>query len=220
MPPAKNTLIALLISAGVGLAGAIPFAILGLIFGGADVARDIYILEALILGSWLPLKTIIDTQVKGQSTFRIPDIRLNSLSVFIVMVGFMIVIPILYFATFTAFLVGALLYSFAGNNLLLALVAGLFVQIANIYRGSLREKAMGTHNNIFMRVQDFSQSGFNVEIDPSQVRQQTPREDEPQVIYLPEDNLRDRSEDDLSDEQPMTINIDPDSVSEQFDDET
>ena len=219
MPSLKNILIALVVSAGVGLIGAIPFAILALIFGGVDAARDIYILEAVVLASWLPLKTIIDTQVKGQSSFRIPDISLNSLSLFIVMVGFMIIIPILYFATFMAFLVGALLYNFSGNSLALGLLAGLLVQAVNIYRGTQREKAMGTNNQIFMRVQNFSQSGFNVEIDPAQVKQHTPRDDEPQVIYLPEDNLRDRSQDTI-DETPMTFNIDPDTVSEQSDDET
>jgi len=219
MPSLKDSLIVLLGSILLGIVGAIPFAMLAFIFGNADSARDMFILEALLLASWFPLKFLIDLQIKGQSNFRLPDISINQLSIFILIVAAIPLLLLLYTSTFFSFVVAALAYRFTGGGILTALILGMGLQAVNIYRGTQREKAMGTMNNVFMRVQDINEGGFNINIDPSQVAQQTPREDEPQVIYLPEDNLRDRSQATF-DEQPMTINIDPDTVSEQSDDET
>ena len=218
MPSLKNMLIGLVLFTAIGLVGAIPFIMLGLIFGNVDTARDIFILEALILGSWLPLKALIDTQIKGQFNFRLPNIRLSSLSLVIVFVGFMLIIPFLYAVTITAFLAGALLYAFTGGNLLLAVIAGLVVQVVNMVRGAQREKELGVGNNIFMRVQDMGKGNFDIAIDPADIKRQTPREDEAPILYLPEDNLRDY-EPPSTDETPMTITLDPEAMSEQADDE-
>ncbi|MGB7341224.1 MAG: hypothetical protein WBC91_20165 [Phototrophicaceae bacterium] len=221
MPSIRDSLIALLISLAVGLIGAIPFAILGFIFGGATTAQNIYLIEVALLSTWIPLKFIIDVQLRGQSTFRLPQINLNLLSLTIIMLGLMVIVPILYFTTFTAFLIAAVLYNVTGGNLLVGLITGLLVQATNIYRGTLREKQMGVNNGVFVRMQDFGNaSTFNIEIDPSQVTRQTPREEQAPILYLPEDNLRIRDEQPFADEQPMTINIDPDRVAETSDDDT
>lgn len=219
MPSLKDSLIVLLASLILGIIGAIPFGVLAFILGNADSARDMFILEALLLSSWFPIKFLIDLQVKGQSNFRLPNISFNQLSVFILLVAAIPLLILLYTSTFFSFLLAALAYRFTGGSILTAVILGLGLQAMNIYRGTQREKAMGTMNNVFMRVQDINQGGFNINIDPSEVTQQTPREDEPQVIYLPEDNLRERSYDTLADDEAMTINIDPDTVSEQSDDE-
>lgn len=220
MPSLKDSFIVLLASIILGIMGAIPFGILAFIFGNAESARDMFILEAFLLASWFPIKFLVDLQTKGQSNFRLPDISLNQLSIFILIVAAIPLLILLYTSTFFSFVLAALAYRFTGGSILTALILGLGLQAMNIYRGSQREKAMGTMNNVFMRVQDINQGGFNINIDPSQVTQQTPHEDEAQLIYLPEDNLRERSYDTLADDEPMTINIDPDSVSEQSDDET
>lgn len=219
MPNLKNSLVGLVLFTGIGLVGAIPFIMLGLIFGNIDTARDIFLLEALILGSWLPLKALIDTQIKGQFNFRLPNIRLSSLSLVIVLVGFMLIIPFLYAVTITAFLVGALLYALTGGNLLIAVLAGLAVQIVNMIRGAQREKELGVGNNIFMRVQDMGADNFDIAIDPENIKRQTPREDDAPVLYLPEDNLRDY-EPSPTDESPMTITLDSEAMSEQSDDDS
>lgn len=218
MLSARDIVIGLGISLLIGLIGAIPFGMLALIFGGVDSARDIYILQAVLLGGWLPLKYLVDTQVKGQSSFRMPQINLNQLSLFVLMLGLMIIIPVMYFTTFTAFLFGALTYSLGGGSLAVALLVALAVQIGYMVRGSQREKAMGVNNSVFVRVQDFGSSNLNIQIDPEQVRRQSPREDVAPLLYSPEDTLRDRSQDDSDSEQVMTINIDPNTVTEQSDD--
>lgn len=218
MPSLKNSLIGLVLFIAIGLVGAIPFIMLGLIFGNVDTARDIFLLEALILGSWLPLKALIDTQIKGQFNFRLPNIRLSSLSLVIVLVGFMLIIPFLYAVTITAFLAGALLYALTGGNLLVAVFAGLAVQIVNMVRGAQREKELGVGNNIFMRVQDMGANNFDIAIDPESIKRQTPRQDDAPILYLPEDNLRDY-EPLATDETPMTITLDSEAMSEQSDDD-
>lgn len=219
MPSLKDSFIVLLASIILGIMGAIPFGILAFIFGNGDSARDMFILEAVLLGSWFPIKFLVDLQVKGQSNFRLPKFSVNQLSIFILLVAAIPLLLLLYTNTFLSFIFGAFVYRFTGGSILTALILGIGLQAMNIYRGTQREKAMGTMNNVFMRVQDINQGGFNINIDPSQVTQQTPHEDEAQLIYLPEDNLRERSYDTLADDEPMTINIDPDSVSEQSDDE-
>lgn len=220
MPSIRDSIIALLISFAVGLIGAIPFGIIGLIFGGATGAQHIYWIQVAILSSWLPLKFLIDAQIRGQSNFRLPQISLNRLSLTIIMLGLMVIIPILYFTTFTAFLIAAVIYNVAGGNLIIGMLAGLMLQAVNIYRGTMREKQMGVNNSVFVRMQDFGNtSNFNIEIDPSQVKRQTPREDIAPTLYLPEDNLRIRDETTLADDPPMTINIDPATIAETSDDD-
>ena len=218
MPSIKNSLIALLLFIGIGLVGAIPFIIIGLIFGNFQTAQHIYALEAIILASWLPIKALADSQIKGQFNFRLPNIRLSSVSLVIIFVGFVLIIPFLYAVTFSAFLAGALLYAFSGGNLVLAILAGLGMQTFNVVRGSQREKDSGVGNNIFMRVQDVGSSSFDISIDPESVQRQTPRQDEAPILYLPEDNLRDTKAE-IVDDTPMTITLDPDDVSEQHNDE-
>lgn len=218
MPSLKDNLIVLLVSVLLGIIGAIPFGILAFIFGNADSARDMFILEATLLTSWFPLKLLIDAQVKGQSNFRLPKFSLNQLSIFIVLLVTIPLLLLLYTSTFLSFILAAFAYRFTEGSILTALIIGMSLLIVNIYRSSQREKAMGTNNSFFMRMQDVSQGGFVVEIDPSQVARQTPREDEPQIIYLPEENLQDRQAE-ASQDPPMTINLDPDAVSELSDDE-
>ncbi|MEO1290419.1 MAG: hypothetical protein AAFV93_21955 [Chloroflexota bacterium] len=215
----RDMLIGLGLSLLIGLIGALPVAMVALLFGGAEVARDIYTLQAILLGGWLPLKFLVDAQIKGQSSFRLPKISLNQLSLFILMFGLGIIIFVMYFTTATAFLLGALTYSFTAGNLLIALLVGLIIQITYMVRGSMRERDLGVNNAVFVRMQDFGNSNFDIRIDPEQVRRQTPREQVAPLLNTPEDNLRDRSYDDTtSDQAPMTINIDPNTVSEQSDD--
>ncbi|MGJ3239599.1 MAG: hypothetical protein ACFE0Q_12895 [Anaerolineae bacterium] len=219
MPAIKDIILASLASLMLGLIGAIPFAILGLIFGGADTARDIYLLEMLVIASWLPLKIMMDQQVKGESVFRLPQISLNQLSLFIVLFASLVLMPVMYVMTIIPFLIGALVYALF-NSLPIAILTALIVQGINLYQGAVREKAMGSNNQFFVRMQDFSQGGFDFQIDPDQVRQQTPREDDAPVLYLPEDSLRDRNADDdrHADEPPITITIPPDSLTDTDDD--
>ncbi|GAB5490450.1 MAG: hypothetical protein Phog2KO_06650 [Phototrophicaceae bacterium] len=218
MPSPKNILIALLLFIGIGLVGAIPFIMIGLIFGNFETAQNIYALEAIILASWLPIKALADSQIKGEFNFRLPNIRLSSVSLVIILVGFMLIIPFLYAVTFSAFLAGALGYAFSGGNLLVGILVALGMQTFNVVRGSQREKESGVGNNIFMRVQDVGSSGFDISIDPESIQRQTPRQDEAPILYLPEDNLRDYEPEPV-DETPITITLDPDNISEQGTDE-
>jgi|GEM_PF-6192277 len=218
MPSPKNIVFGLVVALALGLIGAIPFGILGLIFGGVEIAREFYLIQAVILGSWLPLKVLIDNYVKDNSEWRnMPDIPFNPAWIVVLIFVAMMSTIVLYFFTATALLITTLTYMFS-QSAIFAAIAGLIVQIVMIYRTAQREKALGINNRMFSRVQTFSQNSFVVEINPDTVRRQTPREVEPQVIYLPEENLRDRSED-ISEQPPMTITIDPDTVSEQSDDE-
>lgn len=218
MTPLKSSLIGSLLFITIGLVGAIPFFMLGLIFGNVETGRNIYMLSAAILGSWLPLKILIDSQIKGQVNFRLPDIRLSSLSLMIIALGFMVIIPFLYFVTAGAFFVGALTYAFFGGNLLFAMAIALIMQTVSMIRGAQREKETGSRNNIFMRVQDFGSGGFDVSLDPETITRQEPRQADAPILYLPEDNLRDY-EPQATDDTPMTITLDPEALTEQDNDE-
>lgn len=212
MSSMKNLIYGVLFLMVVGLLGAIPFGIIGLLFSGsAIIARDVFVIVAVTLSAWLPLKLLIDSQVKGQQNFRIPNF--NPLALIIGLFGSIVFIPVLYSLTFAAVLIGILAYVLMGNLLAVGILTALIAEAGNIYRGSLREKELGVDNNIFMRVQNMSANGFDVTINPERMQRSEPRDDSPEIVYLPEDNLRDRATSSESDE-PMTITLDTDDTSQ------
>lgn len=188
-PPAtlQDIALGMLLLMVVGFIGAIPFGILGLIFGNANNAQDVFLMVGAILSAWLPLKLLVDSLVKERPNIQLP--RINAATLIIAIFGSIVIVPVLYGLTFTAIIFAALTY-FLTQNVILGLLVGLGVQAANIYRGAQREKAMGVNNAFFMRMQDMS-GGFDVTINAENVSRQQPRTDQPQVIFLPEDRLRD-----------------------------
>ncbi|MEL7433800.1 MAG: hypothetical protein AAFN11_07620 [Chloroflexota bacterium] len=208
----QDYLMGIILLLTVGLVGAIPFGILGLIFGSATAAGDVFFLVATILSAWLPLKLAIDAQVKGRTAFQMP--RITPATLIVATFGFIVIVPVLYALTFSAILLSGLSYILL-ENVYAALLIGLGIQAMNIYRGAQREKAMGVNNMVFMRMQDMTAGGFDVALDPENITRQQPRADEPQVIYLPEDRLgdesaqrRNRYEDEDIVEGEIVINID------------
>lgn len=207
--PLKDRILTILLFVVVGLFGAIPLGILGLIFGDVSNARDMVILGALVLGSAMPLRLGIDQMVKGQAGFQLPS-QFNGLFLSILSVALIVIIPFLYLLNFMALLVGIIAYVASSGSLLIAVLVALMYQIVTIYRNAQREKELGINNNIFMRMGDISAGGFDVSLNSERMQQQTPREESPQIVYLPEDNLRERPQTNYDDE-PMTITIDPDA---------
>lgn len=206
----------LIIFSGLGIIGALPAGMIALM-GGTQFASDIYLLAMLVLSTWFPLKVLVDQYIKGHSDFGLPTIKLNSLSLIVLGFGSIVMIPLLYMMTFTAFLAGIFAYLFAGNSLIITLLAAFAVQIFSLYRAAQREKELGVTNNLFVRFQDMNMSAnYDISIDAESSRAaEQPYDDTPDILFLPSERLQQVDEfDDENDN--MTITIDPqDSQSEQ-----
>lgn len=208
--PFQKFVSAIFIFGGLGLIGAIPAGMMGL-FGGIQVASEVYLLTMLIISLWFPLKVLIDASVKQQEPqWIIPSIS-GGTSLFVLLFGFIVIIPFLYMMTFTAFLAGVFMYLFTGNNLLMALLAAFAVQSISIYRSAQREKELGVDNNIFVRFQDMNMAqNYDISIDAQSSRAaEQPYDDEPDVLFLPAERLRQVEDDD--DDEGMTIRFDSQS---------
>jgi signal transduction histidine kinase len=210
----------ILIFAGLGILGALPAGFLGLM-GGTQVASEIYILAALVIASWFPLKVLVDRFVKGQTAFNLPSIKLNMLSLTMIGIGSLVLIPVLYYFTFIAFLSGLFAYLIAGNSLAIALLTAFAVQSFSIYQAAQKEKELGVTNNLFVRFQDMNMSSnYDISLDAESSRAaQQAYDDTPDMIFLPAERLQQfNDEDDYDDEdENMTITIDPEDSQSELD---
>lgn len=209
--PLQKFISAIVIFGGLGVLGAIPAGLMGF-FGGAQMASDMYVLAAIVISSWFPLKVLIDAYVKKQAPQWIIPLGSSVASFIMLAFGAIVVIPFLYMMTFTAFLTGILMYIFAGNSLISGLLAALLIQSFFIFRGAQREKELGVENNVFVRFHDMNMSqNYSISIDAQSSRAaEHPYDEKPDVLYLPSERLHDVEEGDNEDEG-MTIRIDSQS---------
>jgi signal transduction histidine kinase len=208
----------ILIFAALGILGALPAGFLGMM-GGTQVASEIYVLAALVIASWFPLKVLVDRFVKGQTGFDFPAIKLNMLSLTMIGIGSLVLIPVLYYFTFTAFLSGVFAYLVAGNSLAIALLTAFAVQSFSIYQAAQKEKELGVSNNLFVRFQDMNMSSnYDISLDAESSRAaQQVYEDTPDMIFLPAERLQQVQDDYDDEDENMTITIDPEDSQSELD---
>jgi hypothetical protein len=188
----------------LGLVGAFPALLLAYFFsaGQTTVAWQVYLIGAVLLASWLPLKAIIDSRVKGQPLNIIFPQQVNSLAVSFALVAFLFFIPVLYFSTFSSFLFAIISYLFINSigysflSFPLALLIALLAQSHALYRGALQEKQFGTGNMVFMRFNDMA---YGDEIILNAERQ-TPRPYESEILILPAEIEADEDIDNYADD--------------------
>lgn len=171
----------LILFIALGLVGAFPALILAYFFsaGQAAIAWEVYFLGAILLGSWLPLKALIDSRVKGQSLDNILPKNVSSLAISFALVAFIFLIPFLYLNTALTFL-SAIVFN-ALFNFPAALMLSLLIQGILLYRLAQREKTLGTSSQIFMQ---FNNMGYSETIIMNTERQ-SPRPYESEMLILP-----------------------------------
>ena len=179
----------------LGLVGAFPALLLAYFFtaGQGAIAWQIYLIGAVLLGSWLPLKALIDSRVKGQPLGLVFPKHINSLAVSFALVAFLFLIPVLYFSTALTFLIAILIYNL--SNFPIAMLAALLVQSIFLYRSAVQEKEFGTSNMVFMRFNDMA---FSDDVILNAERQ-TPRPYAPEILILPAEIEEEEYFDDDSD---------------------
>jgi len=185
--------------------GGLPAGIVaGLLFGQA-IGQDIFWLAGILVAAFLPLKFVIDQQIKKQASFRLPRIRFSPVIVTLAGLIFFFVVPILWLSTATAFLAGLATYALIESNLFLALAVAFAVQIVTMIRLAEREKQMNIQSNIFTRFENIS--------TPFEMHTVVIREEGYVDASSPPDSqtiryLSDES-DDNDDETITTITLDP-----------
>jgi hypothetical protein len=180
-------LIATLLQFGiVGFIGALPLALLTAIIYSPQAGSEIWLLGAVLVGSYFPIRSIIESRLHGASSINYMPKHFNLLILLVSAMAFLFMIPVLWAATFTAMVIGLITYALLGQSVLLALVLALAFQIVNVYRQVKASPESGM-NNFVMNFQDLSQR-FGTEtivINPENVRGDE-YADAPIVYHLPE----------------------------------
>jgi predicted membrane protein len=187
----------------LGIVGAIPLAILASAIYGGQIGLHMWVLGGVLVGTWFPTRQLIYQRIHGQSapmlSSLIPD------QIFLLAMVFLILL--LWWMTFTALLVGILVYAFIGQNLLLALIAGLSYQSLMLYREAQRVQEASLSSPFFGNFQDFAERFGMETIVISSDDVVTVNDDKPDVVYhLPESSTSRIAQDD--DEEVIIIESD------------
>lgn len=185
-----NLILALLVLGLLALLAALPSAILAAIFGGWEGFKAIYIIHALLIFSWYPLKLLLDKLLRGEAKHIIPIDNIPLLLPLFVFIG-LVFTPLFWFLTFQAFAIGILAYIFS-QNVFVALSLAFGVQIFNLYRRVNYEKATG--DSFIRYVPHDMQANFRmVELRSSDVGVQA--DEALQLLSLPSENTRQSEQD-------------------------
>jgi hypothetical protein len=179
--------IATLIQFGiVGFIGALPLAILIALLYSPQIGGEIWILAAVLVGSYFPIHSVIKSMLHGSSSINYIPKHLNVPILLVSALAFLFMIPVIWIATFSALVIGLITYAFLGQNLALSLVFALAFQLFNVYR-HVKASPANDMNSFVVNFQDLSQR-FGTDaivINPENVRG-AESDDVPIVYHLPE----------------------------------
>lgn len=155
----QRLLTAFIILTMVGIIGALPAGILGALFGAG---WDILLLYAAIIALWLPQKMLADQLVKGETRLLslLPSTINPDLLPLVLPVSF-IFVPFIWSLTAIGFFAGVFGY-ISFQSLPIALVIGLILQQASVYRSAQIEKQSGNRSNLFTVFENM-QTNMNVQ---------------------------------------------------------
>jgi hypothetical protein len=191
-PPDTKTpliiqLIATLIQFGiVGLLGTLPLALLTALIYSPQIGGEIWILGAILVGSYFPIHSVIKSRLHGASSINYIPKHFNVPILIVSALAFLFMIPVIWAATFTALIIGLVTYAFLGQNLALALVFALAFQLFNVYR-QVKASPTSDMSSFVVNFQDLSQrfGTDTIVINPENVRG-AKSDDAPIVYHLPE----------------------------------
>lgn len=125
----------LLYGALAGIAGALPLGLFLLLIGGPDLAGNIFLFQAILIGTYVPVRAAIALQRGISDLFTRLSVPLAAPPLIAVsFISIMIFTPVMWLVTAPAFFLGVVAYAFAGQSLLAALVAGLIWQVYSLWR--------------------------------------------------------------------------------------
>jgi len=180
--------IATLIQFGiVGLIGTLPLALLLALLYSPQIGGEIWILAAVLVGSYFPIHSVIKSMLHGSSSINYIPKHFNVPILIVSALAFLFMIPVIWIATFTALVIGLITYAFLGQNLVLSLVFALAFQLFNVYR-QVKASPTSDMSNFVVNFQDMSQrfgGATTIVINPENVRG-AESEDAPIVYHLPE----------------------------------
>ena len=192
----------------VGLAGSVIPALLVALRYGLEAGGEVWLLGAVLVGSYFPIRSLISSRLHGTGLNFMPSV-LNIPLLVLAAIGFMLTIPFLWLMTFLPMVVGLITYAYFGQSVLLALLFALTLQVVNIYRQVRDAPAPDMNMRFVTNFQDVSrQFGQDtITIDGDAVSRDEP-DDAPDVIYhLPEQTSTPRT---LRHDNEEIIIIDPD----------
>lgn len=126
----------------VGLIDALPLALAASLFFGGQVGRDMWLLGAVLVGSWLPVLNLFQMILQKNPKMTYIPAHSNLRLLIMSAIPFVFMAPILWVATFSSLLLGIAVYVLTDQTLLLALLAALVYQGFNLYRQSQVENAV------------------------------------------------------------------------------
>ena len=118
----------------VGFVGSVPLGLVVALIYGPIVGREIWFLGAVLMGSYFPLRSLIARITNQNGVMNYIPGTLNMNLLVIASLGFLLMTPLLWIMTFSALVVGLVTYAFVIQNIFVALIAALGLQVYNIYR--------------------------------------------------------------------------------------
>ena len=217
----QTILATVLVFSLLGLLGAFPISLIGLLVGGGTVGLNLLLLHAVVIGAWIPLKVLADLRIKGESGLStIMPQKFSPELIVAFIVGGVILLPILYVVSVTSLLVGLLGYTVTGQ-IGIAIIVALVYEVVNVARFAEREKESGD------TLVNFSLFGSIQEMDLSNIKSQARPVQEDDVIVIDGDDtdahrLSDGDDDDdiqlVDDDRAqdvITVDIDPQADDDQ-----
>lgn len=211
----------------VGFVGSVPLGLITAFIYGPMVGREIWLLGAILMGSYFPLRSLIARIANQEGVINYIPGSLNLSPLVIGALGFLVMTPLLWILTFSALILGLVTYVFL-QSILLAIVAALGLQVFNIYRQNQNTKSFTTMFNV--NFQDLSQR-FGAEtlvlgdddvevyvIDDDEDREDTYLE-EGVIYHLPEGEDRPVMMRDDDEEEIIIIDSDSDGDTQKQDDQ-
>lgn len=157
----RNLPTILLLLGALLLIGGLPCGLIGAIFFGELAGQTLFLLAGLLVASFIPLKLLIDRQVKGTTGVRLPLDKIAPAALLLSGFVFIVLVPFLWWTVAPALIAGLAVF-FVTQSLPLTLLAGLGVQVISLINLARREKALGSTSSIFGQMAQMQQN-FNME---------------------------------------------------------
>lgn len=170
----------------VGFLATIPIAFIAALIYGANVGGEIWLLGAVLVGSYFPLRSVIGSILHGTGNVNYIPSHLNLPMLILAAFAFIIMIPVLWMATFFPMIIGLITYAYFGQSLLLALLVSMTIQVVSAYRQIKNSSQMGMSHIFTGNLQDLSQrfGTDTIVIDGDSTHDyEVESEDEPDVVY-------------------------------------
>jgi hypothetical protein len=172
----------------LGVLGAFPVSLIGLLAGGGTVGLNLLLLHAIVIGAWIPLKVIADLRIKGESGLSaIMPQKLSPTLIIAFIVGGVVLLPVLYVVSVAPLLIGLLGYTLTGQ-IGIAIIVALVYEAVNVARFAKREKESGgklVNFSIFSAIQEMDLDELNQQARPVQ---------EDDVIVIDGDDVQERDD--------------------------